>query len=388
MKKILITLRHPGPVQSIAAVLPYLAKHYNVTVVATDAGLSTLIMRFREQIDNIQIYYLYHNQWKLYSKQCEDWKKADKAEFDWEDAKLNQLRNKLAELIEFIHPDVVLRTTPTIKMGIDEIVADVCGRISLDIRCLCYQEDYGCGINLGSVPNPVAVVDRHAQNMLEEVAINSVVVGWLGQNIYQYYTPYNVARSLARQKLGIYDYECVILYSLGASRSFELDLEHFKTVLNQISKCKIYYKFHPRNTANQRRLIQDVAKDKAIMLPETISYDEAISFPDFILSVASALNQDSLQYQIECHEEKLNTISVYTKGTISSGILISTIGVSELPHIRDGMGSVIINEENISDNAFTFESVHPERLFSEAKVRFGISEKERLDNLINYIEGA
>ena len=52
------------------------------------------------------------------------------------------------------------------------------------------------------------------------------------------------------------------------------------------------------------------------------------------------------------------------------------------------MGSVIINEENISDNAFTFESVHLERLFSEAKERFGISAKERLDNLINYIEGA
>lgn len=189
-----------------------------------------------------------------------------------------------------------------------------------------------------------------------------------------------------QKKLGISDAECVVLYSFGASKSFELELEHFITVLNRMNTCKIYYKFHPRNTEIQRKIIQEASKDRAILLPEPFPYDEAISFPDFILSIASALNQDSLQYQIECNKDTFHTISVYTNGEISSAVLISTIGVSKLPHTQEGMGSLIINEETISDNTFDCENVCRNRLFSEAKQRFGISESERVDNLINYIE--
>ena len=387
MKRILITLRHPGPVQSIAAVLPYLVKHYEVMIIATDTGLSTLIMRFGDQIEGIKVFYLCQNQWKIFSKRCEDWKNADILEFEYEVLKFDLLRDKLVELIQAVRPDVVLRTTPAIKIGIDEIIVEVCSRISSDIRCLCYQEDYGCGIDLERMQNPIAVVDIHAQQMLKRASINSVVVGCLGQSIYKKYKPYCVARSLARGKLGIRDDECVVLYSIGASRSFELELEHFTTMLNRMNTHKVYYKFHPRNTDAQRKMIQDVSKERAIMLPEFFPYEETISFPDFILSIASALNQDSLQYQIECNEVELHTISVYTKGKISSAVLLSTLGVSELPHLQEGMGSIIINEEDISDNTFERMNVCLDRLFSEVKQRFGIPENERLDNLINYIEG-
>ena len=387
MKKILITLRHPGPVQAIVAVLPCLVKHYEVTIIATDTGLSTLIMRFGEEIERVRVFYLYQNQWKIHSNQCEDWKNADTLEFDYKAPKLDHLRDKLAELILAVQPDVVLRTTPAIKIGIDEIIVEVCNRISSDIRCLCYQEDYGCGIALERMQNPIAVVDIHAKQILKKASIKSVIVGCLGQSIYKKYKPYCVARSLARRELGIQDDECVILYSIGASISFELELEHFTAMLNRIDKHKIYYKFHPRNTDTQRKMIQDVSKGRAIMLPNFFPYEEAISFPDFILSIASALNQDSLQYQVECNEDELHTISVYTQGEISSAVLLSTLGVSELPHLKEGMGSIIINEEDISDNTFDRMNVCLDALFSEVKQRFGISENERLDNLINYIEG-
>ena len=386
MKKILITLRHPGPTQAIVAILPSIVRYYEVTLVASDAGLSTLITRFGEQIESVELFYLYHNQWKIFSEQCADWEKSDIAEFECGDPQLDQLRNKLAELIKSVHPDVVIRTTPTIKIGIDEIIVEICSECFPNVRCLCYQEDYGCGVYLEKMPNPIAVIDRYAQKMLEQASIDSVVVGCLGQSLYKYYKPYDVARSLARKKLGIGDAECVVLYCLGASTAFELELDHFITVLNQMNTCKMYYKFHPRNTEMQRKMIQEVSKDRAILLPEPFPYDETISFPDFILSIASALNQDSLQYQIECNKDTFHTISVYTKGEISSAVLNSTLGVSELPHTQEGMGSLIINEEKISDDTVDCENVCLDRLFSEAKQRFGISESERLDNLINYIE--
>ena len=73
---------------------------------------------------------MYLNQWKINSNQCEDWKNAYTLEFDYKAPKLDHLRDKLAELILAVQPDVVLRTTPEIKIVLDVIIVEVCYRIS------------------------------------------------------------------------------------------------------------------------------------------------------------------------------------------------------------------------------------------------------------------
>lgn len=384
MRRLLITLRHPGPVQAIMSVLPDLVRKYKVYIVASNSGIDFLISRYGKNLNQAEVYYSQNGEWVKY-KVGTDVENSDNLEFIPTETKgIRELTLRLANLIDSCSIDLVLRTTPAINWGLDEVSANACNISQHRAKCFCYQEDYACGNNLDSVTNPIAVVDHVAGRIINSHGLEYVVVGWLGQSMFSNFSPYRKARASIRSQLRLDEKAKVILYSFGASGKLERDLEHFKLFLT-IEGCKLFYRIHPRNTDQEQEAINNVAAGKAKQLPRHFCYESALSFADYIISVASAMNQDALQYQLESGEKELNTISVYTRGEISDSIIFAALGKKDIPQHENNMGNLIIQESKLCAFSFQISSEERDSLYKAAKLRFGLSSTERLTNLMKYI---
>ena len=385
MKCLLITLRHPGPAHAMSAVIPELSRYYRIVIAAGNSGLQYLLERAKNVLALAKVFYLWNGEWRRCMGGAE--LPSDQTEFESPDeANFEHLKDKLAELMVRESVDRVLRTTPTLKWGLDEAAADACRRTGKKIECRCYQEDYGCGNGLEQLTQPIAVVDAAAGLLLQKRAIKYIVVGWLSQSMFQAYRPYYATRNDTRNQLGLETRDCAVLYCMGASGAFEHECEHFRLFLDAIRGEQAFYRFHPRNTPIERERLGQMACRKAQELPAGIPYEGALSFSDYLISAASAMNQDALQYQIESEEQVLQTISIYTKGFFTAQILMAATGERSLPHTCPGMGSKLVNEHSLMD--FRVTDRERAEYYRESAARFGMPAQERMERFVKYIEGA
>lgn len=56
MKKLLVTLRHPGPADAICSLLPELIKNYNVIFILTDSAIEFVKNKYKEYFEKIKVY--------------------------------------------------------------------------------------------------------------------------------------------------------------------------------------------------------------------------------------------------------------------------------------------------------------------------------------------
>lgn len=384
MKKLLITVRHPGPTQAIIPMIPILCKEYDVLILACYSSLNIMRERYAFVFRFARIVFLSDGIWHTANHIINDKLIADAVEYtSSSDSDYIQLINKIRDLISKERIDIALRTTPSMHYGVDEALPEACAMNN--IPCFCYQDDYGCGIELDKVKNRIAVVDEKAGELLQKPYC---VVGWLNQSLFKHFNSYSVSRKNARQKIQFDSEHVVVLYCMTASSNDACEFSHFRDIINGdlSTHCKLLYKFHPRNSPDYRAEIRKIAKGNAEELENSLFYDEIISLPDYIVSPGSIINQDSLQYQIESKVSELKTLSIYTKGIITSQIINSACGLDNIPRMNNGMGSMIV-PENMCFKHIESTYNNRERLFEESKSRFDLDEKERIQRFLTYLDG-
>lgn len=118
---------------------------------------------------------------------------------------------------------------------------------------------------------------------------------------------------------------------------------------------------------------------------DDLSYDGALSFSDYLVSAASAMNQDALQYQIFCGQVQLKTLSIYTQGAYTRRILESTTISANYPASIEGMGSKIIAEDHLKEEQYHVEDEERNRYSKEAEKRFGIKIEESIRRFYEYL---
>lgn len=390
MERLLITLRHPGPTQVIASILSTLQKRYKkVAVVASDTALILIQERFNRYIHGIDLYYSRNGAWQILSENCLDRVpvRGDNLEFESQyDEGYKNLVFSFSKLLKEYNPDIVLRTTPAMKWGIDEALVEACKKSGINCSYRCYQEYYGCGINLESFPYAVATIDKYAQALLREKEVKSIVTGWLNQTVFKEYRPYEEARAQTRAQLGLKEIDIAILYCTVASGNIDAELKHFYLFLQSVKSPRIYIKFHPRNTEYERRSYMVQAINKECICVDMFSIDGVLAFPDFTVSVASAINLDMLEYQVMAQLPVLKCVSVFTKGILTESILLSAIGEKSIPISQSGMGSLIVDEYNY-ENIFNC-SIEQQKvwLYECAKRIFDVSAEKSINRFLKYLE--
>lgn len=377
--KLLITLRHPGPLQAIAAILPELRNSFpEVIFVITDAALEIAQNRFGKQIEGLSVYYYDSGRWKKKAvTQDKRILQSGITEFEGiEEKGFRQMINDMKVILEKENPDIVLRTTPAMKYGVDEAVGRAAAEQNILSRMRCYQEIYDCGIDLTEMKTPIGVVDLKAAKRLRHQGIDSFVVGWMNQMIFETYDSYELVRTRTRARLGLEDVDRAIVYCMVASGNFQSESNHFRHFLEQIGLVcvRVFVRFHPRNSDEYRHHFLNMAKAARVEIAMTdqLSMEQILAFPDFIISAGSTMNLDSLQYQMVSGVEQLKTLSIYTRDKETKAVLHTALGVETQPYMEEGMGSLILDGAGYVNQIASISDEEKKQLYEEAKEMYGI----------------
>ena len=390
MKKILITLRHPGPTQAIIGLVPLLKKRVEkVGLIVSDCALQELQNRYINILEDIEIYYCRKNKWILVKQEnLRDDLRGDNLEFNSNiEMGYVKLVDSLVKFISVYKADIILRTTPMFKWGVDEAIIEASKVLGIEEKCRCYQECFDCGNDLYSFPNAIATVNEQAKSILESKGIPAVVVGWLNKNIFLSYRPYNIARKDTRIQLGIRDKEQAILYCTVASGNIDAELNHFISFIksmNSIINKRLFIKFHPRNTDAEKQSYIKISNNE-IKCVDTLPMDGILSFADFLISPSSAINFDLLEYQVLNNEKKLRTLSIYTRGRFTESIISSSATKCIELDLKEMMGSLIVSETDYSDLFDDCIEAKRIQLCADACKTFGVSINESKNSFLKYL---
>lgn len=400
MKKLVITLRHPGPADAICSVMPHLLEEYKVIFILTDSAINFMKKKYNEYLNKVQVYIPSSSLKKGFVKYNSSIKSCC-CEFEGEEIEeLEILYNNLKELIKRINPDIALRTTPALKWGIDELLPRVMKELNKYEKLRCYQEYYGSGRAIKDFENPVAkvgcksfaTVDDIAKNIKEYKEKDVKTIGWMNQGQFYKYNNYNDARNNFRKNYGL-DNDFCILYCTIATNQIEKELQHFKYFLNAIKKSnnanKVFCKFHPRNTQEEIEKYINLVNESGIQVKFLYDekYDEILSFPDVLVSATSAVNIDCLEYQM-LNLDKINTFCVYSEGALTKSFFMKAIEKETLPTHQNGSGNIIVNEEtynNIFDNIQN-DKIKYNYLYNEAEKLYKTDYNIVKNNFFNYLE--
>lgn len=374
---LLITLRHPGPLQAIASILPTLRTTFlNVVLVITDFALECAQNRFVKQIEGLSVYYYNCGRWKK-TTVTHDTRiiQSGITEFERiEEKGFGQMIKDIEAILKKENPDIILRTTPAMKYGVDEAVGRAAAELDISSRMRCYQEIYDCGIDLGEMKTPVGVVDCKAAKRLQLQGIDSFVVGWMNQAVFETFGSYDLVRIQIRGRLGLDDKDQVILYCMVASGDVQSEMEHFRHFLKQIkSTCvRAYIRFHPRNSNEYRQNLLNMAEAEGavIEVADYLSMEQVLAFPDYIVSAGSAMNLDALQYQILSGSIELKTLSIYTIDRETKAILYNIFGMETQPYMEEGMGSLILDGIGYIERITSVSEQERKQLYKEVNEMF------------------
>lgn len=385
MKKLFITLRHPGPAQAIMAILPDLCTRYYVAIVASDVALTMISKYIQNPLDNLQVYGSINGDWNCV--QCHNMND------NWDTLQFSSssepgyidLIHRLAKLIKQYRPNIALRTTPASLWGVDEALAEACFLAGVHCQCRCYQEWYHCGQGLEQFPDEIAVTDKIAVELLNQDGIKARPVGWINALLFRNQRPYAQMRKDSRTQLGLNDEEIAILYCASTCEDIAAELSHFASFATLAFGAKLFIRFHPRTSIEEREAYLQEAAGIPITVDE-LPLEASIAFADYLVSVGSAINMDSLQYQIISGEENLSTVSVYTSGPSTNRIRKSATGNHEMPLATVGNGSLIIPEHDLSLLAVRLEEQHRKKLFEETSRLLGGCSNTIVQSFVDYLE--
>ncbi|GMQ55730.1 hypothetical protein AN1V17_01220 [Vallitalea sediminicola] len=366
MKKLLVTIRHPGPADAILTIIPKLNEVFSITMIVTDCAIDILKQRFPRYLKEYTIYFPGKSIEGKFSKEIET--SHFKTEFD--SSEKNEYENfykMVLELVDYINPDVALRTTPAYKWGIDEIIPRAMKEIGKYDNSFCFQEYYGVGKGMNNYENEVAIykaknlftVDRSSAKFLHKRGIEAISVGWISHIKFQKMELFQSLRKKSREKIGIKD-EKFIMYCVVNCGEIIQEVNHFEKLLiclEEISQnednIKILIKFHPRNSKEEIKLYKKRAQKYNVQVVDvgiSLDYYEILTLPDIIYSAASNMNIDLLAYQY-AHEKyediAKHVMSVYSNDNFTKHIIHKATGNHIIPSHTDKGGHVLVNDENM-----------------------------------------
>jgi len=274
-------------------------------------------------------------------------------------------------------------------------LVDACRQANVICAFRCYQEYYNCGINIESFPCNIATVDTHAKALLQKRKIGATVTGWLNQAVFEQYRPYSKVRKQTRTQLGINDGEKAVIYCTVSSGDLEAELNHFELFIKSVKMSqkylpgiKVFIRFHPRNKKEEREAYARLVGKSECVCVNSVCMDGVLSFSDFMVSAASAINLDVLQYQVMAQLPSLMSVSVLTAGKLTDKIVVSATGQEFFPASQKKMGSLIVSEDTY-ENFFccTTEKQRAE-LYECAKKMFDTSAEKSVVRFLKYLECA
>lgn len=366
-KTLLVTLRHPGPVDFVMAAIPKLSESLNIVILATDAAAYSLSQRYSEHLNQYTVRVI-----EICPRSDESvGHLATQLSLDDHEG-MNVLLAELKRVATQIAPDIVLRTTPSHSIGIDELLpvalrsTGYCGPI------LCLQDYYGIGLALKHDEHPVAnvgvdavaTIDESARRMLEaRLGIRATVVGWVAHEEYLSGEPYRRVREEARDMLGLHDEKLILYAGICSNLPEENDVKDFGQMIRAVSllskrrdKIKFGYKLHPRVTKTEAELYDTIATQAAreidlIDLRNFPSHRHYLAAPDLIVSAASAFNLEALAYGSVDRSANGNpddaTVSLYTTGAYAQAAMKQLTGISLLPTHEEHGGSLTSSYESL-----------------------------------------
>ena len=371
----------------VAAVIPQLTRHADVVILATDAAARVLAVRHTNVIARAGVC-TFVPRWMVRGAPLSDedpgvafvelrspadlCAESDRGQTSPTQIRLSDsagaerlLRALIAELRR-LTPDVVLRTTPSSHIGVDELAATAAARIARRPIVRCVQDYYGVGFALGdgehAVANvgvrDIATVDEAAAAMLApRTGRQPVVVGWAALDGMLTGPGYAVARREGRQICGIDPSDRFVVYACGpdAEGSNEMirDFQVVSTIVLSLAdegvRVRFGYREHPRQTAaerNQMRALSAEAEQRGILVSAMprLSYRQCLATPDAIVSAMSMVNIDALALQsvarAECERTQGTTVSIYTTEEPTRALTHRLTGLDLLPTHRPGAGSL------------------------------------------------
>ena len=295
----LVTVRHPGPATAVEAVLPALRDHCDVVILATGPAAA----RFATRPADCETWGPHPHQVRFEAPI----RPAPAGGIDpgWttvidpsDTAGCAQLLRAVRAVIAEVRPDVVLRTTPSEGIGIDEVLATA----AAPIPTVAFQDFYGLGWGLGPGEHPVAdtpaarvlVVDEAAADMVERHAsVPSTVVGWAHLAHVATWPQHERLRSQhhrsGRRQVGI----------IGAAVDEPVSEVHrFSPIAEAYvaAGALVAYRPHPRTPA---RIAADIQArlprgDHGAQLAGTVQ--AALAAVDVVISDSSILNLEAMAY--------------------------------------------------------------------------------------------
>ena len=340
--KILITLRHPGPVAAVMEFVQTIDQKMEIIFVLSDAALQLMQDRYHKILKRHSFYY-FQNEWLKETKTDIAKEQRGKTEFNsMKEQGFCKLQQEMKQIILQESPDIILRTTPALKFGVDEAITSAANEIGSGKKIRCYQEIYDCGMDLEQIKVPIAVVDEIAKMRLQKRKVEAIPIGWMNQSSFQGYPNYCLVREQIRNKLGISEQETVIIYCTVASGNDKAEKKHFQGVAKHKGNRRMYLKFHPRNAEVYKREMLKIANQYGVAEAKNFEMEEVLAVADVIISSGSAIQFDCLQYQVISKIDVLKTNSVFVVDANTKEIMQTVFQCDIQPYMEEGMGSIIL----------------------------------------------
>ena len=359
---------------------------------------------FEQNMEGVTVYCPVREMGKL--KFVERNRASDFPRTEFEDNEISQyaeLYQAMYSLTEKIDPDIVLRTTPVFLWGIDELMPVIMKRLNMSERLRCYQECYCAGKALSDGENEVASVGCGNMAVLDEMAAanstvpNTVAIGYLNARQFQEHR-FADRRRVSRKQLALNERDKAFLYVASCIYDIAEELYHFEVFLKQMTglgdRVKLYLKFHPRHSETDRNKYAE-AIDKSecsVTIIDQVEYLDLLAFPDCMVSLASSVNIDAVNYRSFYYEEAQKTfpfISIYPYGPRTASVLRKIYGTENYPsYDKEGYHLVVSEEAYVNE---------VEQVIREDEVLRGYEERykknhknfvDSADRLIEYLNNA
>jgi hypothetical protein len=294
---LLVTVRHPGPAECVAAALPSLAAGFDVVVLAGELERARMERELRGPgIRHIPA------------------------------AAPADVLEQLDATLVAVAPSACLRTTPAGGCGPDELLGTALARRADTVPVVAVQDDYGVGDRLDEA-DAIATVDRAAVDLLDApLRKRATPIGRLPHDSFVTGASPAEARRSGRRRLGL-DSEPVVLHLTGAGPA-EVEAADVRAVLAAAPRARepavTLVRPHPRlddeSRAACRRLVEEAGAGRALWADEPGADRSWLVVADAILSARSTMNVDSLAFQSAFggpdRAALCNTASVYYRGAV------------------------------------------------------------------------
>lgn len=402
LKKLLITLRHPGPSSAICSVMEHLVKEFDVYLVISDAAIPFIKERHSWILEKTKVYIPAAAQTIEFIPYT-DQESQVSCEFKSSDYRsINEVKDALCILLNQIRPDIILRTTPAYDIGIDEIIFTAAKQLRLPVTLKCYQESVGVGKCFMNNEHEIAsagcidaaVISREAEDLFFLKEIKTILVGDVLGDCWYARNDFSENRQKARDKLDIDLKDYCVLYV--ASKIDDECAEHllFQVFLSSMVQAEgidhIFLKFHPRHTELDKEQYYKICKEANLKIIDIykLEYIECLAVANLIISIASNMNIEAIQYSASSKTGMLSENDIasgYLYGPAVRKIIQDSCGVPYLPIHKQGNIHYILSDQGFAGKMK--EIVKHQRDCKEKRIR-EVSDNgdTSVQNLLMYIK--